>query len=221
MTKCAYQLDACAQDLSCSSSLECASTCRTTLRTCSLSTRHSLGHSFAHLQSAATPSTPPASRAAPTRRTFEQLCALKMSVTLTLNNRSCNGAFKNMTSCAAQCLPDAPAQVLDLIAEDEHELRIMSKCNIIKKAECAVGVAAAISSCGGPANIPCIISRLKALHGCGKWYLLLSPSFHNSFHGRSSTPFQSTASARPSSAGACARTSAKRPPSCGPTPVNM
>jgi hypothetical protein len=97
-----------------------------------------------------------------------------MNVTLTLHNRSCNGAFKNMTSCAAQCLPDAPAQVLDLIAEDEHELRIMSKCNIIKKAECAVGVAAAISSCGGPANIPCIISRLKALHGCGKWYLLLS-----------------------------------------------
>jgi hypothetical protein len=79
-----------------------------------------------------------------------------------------------MTSCAAQCLPDASAQVLDLIAEDEHELRTVSKCSIIKKAGCAVGVAAAIGSCGGPANIPCIISRLKALHGCGKWYLLPS-----------------------------------------------
>jgi hypothetical protein len=75
-----------------------------------------------------------------------------------------------MTSCAAQCLIDAPTQVLELIAAEEHELRIMSKCNIIKKAECAVGVAAAISSCGGPENIPCVISRLKMLHGCGKWY---------------------------------------------------
>jgi hypothetical protein len=75
-----------------------------------------------------------------------------------------------MTSCAAQCLIDAPTQVLELIAAEEHEMRIMSKCNIIKKAECAVGVAAAISTCGGPENIPCVISRLKMLHGCGKWY---------------------------------------------------
>jgi hypothetical protein len=121
-----------------------------------------------------------------------------------------------MTSCAAQCLPDASAQVLDLIAEDEHELRTVSKCSIIKKAGCAVGVAAAIGSCGGPANIPCIISRLKALHGCGKWYLLPSSPPHN--HLCPSTPlrmnvtyilFPSTASARSSSAGACARTSAR------------
>ncbi|ELR20198.1 uncharacterized protein ACA1_116700 [Acanthamoeba castellanii str. Neff] len=103
MTKCAYQLDACAQDMSCSASLECAISCDT----------------------------------------FDTAC---------------------IQGCANE------AYVLDLIAEDEHELRIMSKCNIIKKAECAVGVAAAISSCGGPANIPCIISRLKALHGCGKCF---------------------------------------------------
>jgi hypothetical protein len=83
-----------------------------------------------------------------------------------------------MTSCAAQCLIDAPTQVLELIAAEEHEMRIMSKCNIIKKAECAVGVAAAISTCGGPENIPCVISRLKMLHGCAKWYH--SPPFHPS-----------------------------------------
>lgn len=75
-----------------------------------------------------------------------------------------------MTTCGAQCLEDVPAQVLELIAEDDDEMEIMSKCNILKKAKCAVGVAAAISGCGGIANIPCIVAKLKSLHGCAKWY---------------------------------------------------
>ncbi|ELR20125.1 uncharacterized protein ACA1_115650 [Acanthamoeba castellanii str. Neff] len=84
---------------------------------------------------------------------------------------SCNDAFKNMTACASQCLPEVHAQVLDLIAEEEAETledellwASKSKCKFLKKAKCAVKVALAIKQCSH--DIPCIIQKLKSCAKC-------------------------------------------------------
>jgi hypothetical protein len=86
-----------------------------------------------------------------------------------------NAAFTALASCAAQCIPTAGTQALGLIAEFEQAIQVdapfKKHCSFLKKAACAVGIAGAISACGGPEDLVCILKILSALHGCAEWYV--------------------------------------------------
>lgn len=85
-----------------------------------------------------------------------------------------NAAFTALASCAAQCIPTAGTQALGLIAEFEQAIQVdapfKKHCSFLKKAACAVGIAGAISACGGPEDLVCILKILSALHGCAECF---------------------------------------------------